>query len=216
MKECSTSYGGAKMCHGGKRHSRSSLKERSAFCAPRLDCVLSQDWIAFCLKIELRFVSRLDCVLSQDLIAFCLKTSCVLSTFEDLHCTRPPKPLIGLTLHHRQQRISTVLSSKRHGSEHLMSMMKGTLVRWEHLGKYNAGHLGQQTSYFKVAKKISTLLFITYTDAKDIWECQERQVKGYKCNGIGHIERNCNHAPSDPRNSRNTSNKDVTDASSGE
>ncbi|GJY47199.1 hypothetical protein Tco_0436262, partial [Tanacetum coccineum] len=47
----------------------------------KLDCVLSQDWIAFCLKIGLRFVSRLDCVLSQDLIAFCLKTSCVLSTF---------------------------------------------------------------------------------------------------------------------------------------
>ncbi|GJX89281.1 integrase, catalytic region, zinc finger, CCHC-type containing protein [Tanacetum coccineum] len=60
----------------------------------KLDCVfvsrgidvLSQDWIAFCLKIGLRFVSRLDCILSQDLIAFCLKTSCVLSTFEDLHC----------------------------------------------------------------------------------------------------------------------------------
>ncbi|GJY46695.1 reverse transcriptase domain-containing protein, partial [Tanacetum coccineum] len=52
----------------------------------RLDYVLSQDWIAFCLKIGLRFVSRLDCVLSQDLIAFCLKTSCILSTSEDLHC----------------------------------------------------------------------------------------------------------------------------------
>ncbi|GJW03641.1 integrase, catalytic region, zinc finger, CCHC-type containing protein [Tanacetum coccineum] len=60
----------------------------------KLDCVLSQDWIAFCLKIRLRFVSRLlpfwssglvafclktSCVLSQDLVAFCLKTSCVLS-----------------------------------------------------------------------------------------------------------------------------------------
>ncbi|GJQ91993.1 hypothetical protein Tco_0003132 [Tanacetum coccineum] len=50
----------------------------------KLDCVLSQDWIAFCLKIGLCFVSRLDCVLSQDLIAFCPQDFRFLSTFEDL------------------------------------------------------------------------------------------------------------------------------------
>nr|GEW69720.1 hypothetical protein [Tanacetum cinerariifolium] len=71
----------------------------------KLGCVLSQDFVAFCLKNflrfvsrPLRFVSRLGCVLSQDLLhfvlrhtAFCLKivafylqASCVLSTFEDL------------------------------------------------------------------------------------------------------------------------------------
>nr|GEV41028.1 retrovirus-related Pol polyprotein from transposon TNT 1-94 [Tanacetum cinerariifolium] len=56
----------------------------------RLDCVLSQDLTAFCLKTRLRFVSTLDCVLSQDLTA---KTSNVPVPMPDHLC------LIGLTLH---------------------------------------------------------------------------------------------------------------------
>nr|GFB65911.1 hypothetical protein [Tanacetum cinerariifolium] len=82
-----------------------------AFClgktlpVSKLGCVLSQDFVAFCLEDFLRFVSRplqfvsrLGCVLSQDLmrfvsrltafclqsVAFCLQASCVLSTVEDL------------------------------------------------------------------------------------------------------------------------------------
>ncbi|GJW12686.1 integrase, catalytic region, zinc finger, CCHC-type containing protein [Tanacetum coccineum] len=57
-----------------------------------LNCVLSQDWIAFCLKIGLHFVLRLDCVLSPDLIAFCLKTSCF-CLLEDLPL-RPERPCV--------------------------------------------------------------------------------------------------------------------------
>nr|GEW64742.1 integrase, catalytic region, zinc finger, CCHC-type, peptidase aspartic, catalytic [Tanacetum cinerariifolium] len=88
-----------------------SLKTVTAFClgktlpVSKLGCVLSQDFVVFCLEDflrfvsrPLRFVSRLGCVLSQDLlcfisrlavfclqsVAFYLQASCVLSTFEDL------------------------------------------------------------------------------------------------------------------------------------
>nr|GEV28946.1 hypothetical protein [Tanacetum cinerariifolium] len=77
----------------------------------KLGCVLSQDFVAFCLEDFLHFVSRpllfvsrLGCVLSQDLlrfvsrltafclqsVAFCLQASCVLSTFEDLFLSFGP------------------------------------------------------------------------------------------------------------------------------
>nr|GEY19143.1 hypothetical protein [Tanacetum cinerariifolium] len=64
------------------------VEERKTLLVSKLGCVLSQDFVAFCLEYflcfvsrPLRFVSRMGYVLSQDLLRFVLRLDCIL--FQD-------------------------------------------------------------------------------------------------------------------------------------
>ncbi|GJS39962.1 hypothetical protein Tco_0565005 [Tanacetum coccineum] len=151
-----------------------SVAVRETLPISKLDCVLSQDWIAFCLKIGLNFVSRLDCVLSQDFLRFVLRLPafCLLVKTFTAFCIR----LYWLEV-------------KRIGVIHLDIQLMKDCLDWdtfwgqnlsegnEDKDRYNADIRATNILLQGLPKDIYSLIN-HYTDAKDIWDNVKMLLEG--------------------------------------
>nr|GEW61900.1 integrase, catalytic region, zinc finger, CCHC-type, peptidase aspartic, catalytic [Tanacetum cinerariifolium] len=175
------------------------IEDSLAFClgktlpVSKLGCVLFQDFVAFCLKDllhfisrPLRFVSRLSCVLSQDLlhfvlkltafclqsVAFCLQASCFLSTFEDLFLSFENRVNILKSIDEGPYQMGTVRETLAEGTKGAPQFGRERPRVYSDLSpgekdRYNANIQAINILLQGLPKDIYTLIN-HYTDAKDI------------------------------------------------
>nr|GEX40827.1 reverse transcriptase domain-containing protein [Tanacetum cinerariifolium] len=160
-----------------------------AFClgktqpVSKLDCILSQDFVAFCLEDflrfvsrHLRFVSRLGCVLSQDLLRF-------VSRLTTLYCWGKENGVnILKSINEGPYQMGIVWETLTEGTEGAPQFGPErprvySDLFLEEKDRYNADIRAINILLQGLPKDIYTLINY-YTDAKDIWDNVKMLLEG--------------------------------------